>query len=130
MSELKPDIRIFVNDQTAYWRKDIAEQAGKILAVYVYDATVETYLCSFIPSYWCVQVETVIANDVSDELYDDIMAEGYDKDYFSRPCNTTSINHIADIEDFPGYDDKEEYDEWFNDIVEYLQCNSIYENLL
>jgi hypothetical protein len=129
MSDLKPDIRIFVDNQTEYWHEDIVKQAGKILAIYVYDATVQTHLCSFTPSYWCTQVETIIENEVESDLHSVIDSE-YITDYFSKPHNSIPINHIVDIEDFPGYDDREEYDEWFADIVDYLQGNSSYGDLM
>ena len=71
----KPNLYIFGQDETHYWREDIAEEAGKIIAFYLVDMNVVTHLCSFTPSYWAGLITYNTQNDVSEDTWNNILGE-------------------------------------------------------
>lgn len=128
MENVSPDLWLIAVDDTGCFPEAYQKMAGKVATIYLVDASVHTHLCSLTPSLWLRFVDFATAKWLKDEDYDK-MREAYcdtDSDYFDvsvlqnkHKLNVTKYH----IEDFPGYDDLEEYDEWINDIVEYYQGN-------
>jgi hypothetical protein len=124
---IKPDIRIVPIDESEYWNEKSLKKAGKIANVYIFDANVGTHLCSLIPSYWLRYIDFItekfIENDNDWEYIHDAIATSEQSNYYGRSILDAKYVTYSFNEDFPGYDDQELYDEWFNELVEYLQCN-------
>lgn len=132
METVKPDLWIVGIDETEYWREDYRERCGKIGSFYLVDASVYTYICSFTPMLWLRYIDFTTAKQIDDELYDEVLmslCRSEQSDYYGLGVlNTKYKENVTKyhLEDFPGYDDPEAYDEWFNDIVEYYrggQCD-------
>lgn len=60
-------------DNTKYWRDDIQKACGKITTVYYYDKGQHTYCCELTPSYYLIPLYAFAENEISDEVYDDLM---------------------------------------------------------
>jgi hypothetical protein len=74
------DIRLVAIDETSYWRDDIAQAAGQLWGVYVYDAHDRTYCCELTPSRLLVRVYTATRESVSEDVYDLILEGNCESD--------------------------------------------------
>lgn len=129
-----PDLRIIPIDDTRDWNDECQQIAGRLASVYLVDLSVQHYLCSLTTAYELVYVGFITEKFLTDDQ-DEMIRNGiYSQDdldmYLEKADRLKSIKYIGGyVEDeFPGYDNKEDYREWFSDQVEYLQCNG-YEDL-
>lgn len=130
MKSIKPDLWLIGIDETEYWQDEYKAKVGKIASLYLVDASQYTHLCSLTPSLWLRYVDFTTAKELDDTDYDEVMygnTSTEPSNYFGlHVLNTPHKLNVTEhhIGDFPGYDDKDEYDEWFDSIVEYYQGNS------
>ncbi len=68
------DMHVIALDETKYWRDDIAKACGTIKRVYMFDRNQQTYCCEITPSYFLYPLYSFASNEISDEIYDDLMA--------------------------------------------------------
>lgn len=66
-------LRLVLIDETRDWNEDIAKACGKIMRPYLYDANQHTYCCEVTPSYTLYPLPSIAENEISDEVYDDVM---------------------------------------------------------
>lgn len=128
METVKPDLWLVAVDETEFFTDEYKKIGGKIAAIYLVDASVHTHICSFTPSLFLHYIDFATSRYLSDEDYDKFM-EAFgetDSDYFGTGVmmNPHKLN-ITDLwlDEFPGYDDSDEYDEWIDDILENYRCN-------
>lgn len=121
---IKP--RAIAIDQTEYWDPKIVEEAGHLFAVYLYDAGVVTHLCEFTPSYYLVPV-----NYFTDTPYDELSgqtandiddANAQDEPIYMH-CSHVETFHPTILENSTRCK-REEYDEKWEEFVEYYQANT------
>src|SRR5687768_6276956 len=48
---IKPDFRVYRMDVTEYWNEDIQARAGRLFAVYLFDANRHVHACELTASY-------------------------------------------------------------------------------
>lgn len=112
-------------DETRYWDTRLANKAGKIYGIWIYDSKVVTHCCSFSGSYWLEPIDVIAVNDCGEDTRDEINQQ------FNY---VTEANYYdeSDIDKIP--DDmkvvcptyrcrKEDYDETWREIVENYVCN-------
>jgi hypothetical protein len=126
---IKPDLWLVAIDETDHLSDKAKNEAGKVWGLYIVDASVHTYICSYMPMLGLYHLGFVAKNDISDDLQFDLDSSCDPFDYFGRYVLNTDLkeNVTADhVADFPGHDDQAEYDEWVSDIADYYRCNVTY----
>lgn len=66
---MNADIRLVAIDETRYWREDIAQEAGKLFGVYMYDADQYTCCCEATASRLLMRVYTATEKGVSEDTH-------------------------------------------------------------
>jgi hypothetical protein len=138
---IKPDLRIFKDDETIHWREDIQARAGRIFGVYLFDANRHVHCCELTPSYELHYVGPTWSGGTaqdddreSERLFDDIM-EG------SRDSEPVTYRHTYTVR-AAGLESREMTDEEWSKLLanydgdaeaayeaalegemEYLRCN-------
>lgn len=85
------NLRVVAIDETAGWRDDIAKACGRIETVYMYDVSQCTYCMELAPSYYLIPLYVTASNDISDKMYDELMA-GY-----TTGCVPIYV-HVSDLD--------------------------------
>ena len=128
---MKTDLRILKEDVTKDWNKDFLRQLGisKVFDFYVINFNQFTYCCELQPSVWC---EPFTTEYKSKEQLSDVHVDQFDKnnsldgkyihytDSFKESCVKPDIDPI----DFEYYS-REEYNEEFEEILDYLYGNPL-----
>lgn len=129
MTKIDPQIMLVANEVTELMTPGDRAKYGRTFELFVTDASVHTYICSLTPMLFLRGYETVsqIYQEDDDEWYE--LASTIEDDYYGLEVLRTGLTedvtkyHIAD---YPGRENRDEYNEWFEDIVEYYQCNPHY----
>ena len=134
MKSIKPKISVVAIDETWALSDSAKKLCGKLFGLYVVDENLHTHICSLTPSLALWFYDFVTELEIDDNLWSEIR-ECYEvMDYWSLSVMNTDLKEDVTkyhIEDFPGYEDKEVYDEWFGDIVDHYRGNCLHpENLL
>jgi hypothetical protein len=109
---IKPDFRVFKTETTRYWRKDIRRKAGKLFAVYLFDANRHVHACELTPSYEMHYVGPTWTNSVGDRMSETIREGDADTDL-------VSYYHVRGIDG----DHDAAYAEALETEMEHLRCN-------
>jgi len=123
---IKSDIRVVAIDETRHWIDRIQKACGKIEAVYIYDASVQTNLCEITPSYYLETMYYVTEKEISDEMWSELNANMSENDAYHH-CNgidameSLSANNNIDFET----SESEEYKEHYEEVKEYCNCNHL-----
>ncbi len=121
---IKPTIVLI--DETEYWDADLAEQAGKVYGVHLFDANRVVHCCELTGSRELEALDVVILNnETCPESVRDEIEEQW------RLCTERIMYvHVQDVDClkvFPQPTQRckaEDYDEAWEAIMEYYQCNS------
>ena len=106
-------------DETQYWTPDIIEKAGKIWAVYLYDADEGTFCCELTPSYFLEPlyyspekfIEGIDEREQVEDAFDEVL-----RDDRGRYFHCKDIDRIPEKDKYVSaneFDDLEEAREYF-----------------
>ena len=124
-------------DETEYWLESIVKEAGRIMAVGLWDETEATYLCSITPSGYVYFIEHITEKRVSDEMYGEILTAADDDDYYDYgqlermkvkipyPNNPTKKEWKALVKEHEG-DADAAYRELVDNALDYLRGNDVF----
>jgi hypothetical protein len=131
---IKPDFRVFKTETTRYWRKDIRRKAGKLFAVYLFDANRHVHACELTPSYEMHYVGPTWTNSVGDRMSETIREGDADTDlvsyYHVRGIDAAKLEARsmtdeawAKLLDYHDGDHDAAYAEALETEMEHLRCN-------
>ena len=117
--EIKPEYRVFAIDDTEYWNLPDLPETSKILSVYLYNKSENSYCCEIMASYECHKIYSIL-DDESIEADQYEMLVGMidyndnvgDISYY-HCSNVDKLKTIAVLGDFDN----------IKEAIEYARCN-------
>jgi hypothetical protein len=131
-SEVKPEIWLVAIEDTDFLSENARAQIGRLWGLYIVDASMHIHICSLTPSLALWHVGMVTGNEITEDLESlkaDLLASYEIMDYWGRSVLNTPLKEnvtAVHLADFPGYDDRGDYDEWINDIADHYRYNVHY----
>ena len=120
---IKPTVVII--DEAQYWDDTLAEKAGKIFGIHLFDANKAVHCCELAGSNELEALGVIILNE---ECPEDVCEEIEQQWRFCT--EPISYVHISDIDQMKVFAQptqrckSDEYDEAWEGIIEYYKCNS------
>ncbi len=123
---IKPTVVLI--DETEYWDSTLAEQAGKIYGVYLFDANKVVHCCELTGSRELEALDVAILNNETcpEPVRDEIEEQWR---LATEPVMYVHVYDVDRLKVFPQPTQRckaDEYDEAWEGILEYYQCNSPY----
>lgn len=124
------DIHVVAIDETAHWKEEMVKICGKISTVYMFDKSVVTRCCEATPSYELNPLYYITENEVSDEVYEELMNTFNQVEDEPRYFHCSGIDTMKTVKctqsEFEFEDsDTDEYKEHFEQMREYLNGNHL-----
>jgi hypothetical protein len=134
--EIKPKLFLVAIEETEFWDSDSVEKFGEIWSIGLVDKSLHHYLCSLSPSLLVYSVDFATTKKLLNDDDYDIISHDYwlateSSDYYSANSKFIQLDVTKYfIDDFPGYDNHDDYQEWINDAIDYFKGNSFELDLL